>query len=136
MKKKTKAKQEYYHNNFKNSKTPKKTWEIIQSLTGRSTERNELSDHFLLNGTQTNDKKKIAGFFNNFFKNVGPNLSKKFPPITDFEKFLTKQQTSFSFQPISDNAQDLNRNHHLAGPDGIPTKIIKSCINSPIMILY
>ena len=30
---KRKAKQEYYHSNFSNSKNPKKTWEIINSLT-------------------------------------------------------------------------------------------------------
>ena len=49
---KRKAKQEYYHNNFKNAKNPQKTWEIINSLTGRNSEKNELSDQFLISPYQ------------------------------------------------------------------------------------
>ena len=75
--------------------------------------------------------KKNADGFNNFFKNVGPNHSKKFPPITDFEKFLIKQATSFSFKPISDNelTDTVSRLKPKSsfGPDGIPTNF---CENS------
>ena len=129
---KRKAKQEYYHTNLKNANNPKKTWEIINSLTGRTKGKNELSDQFIIDGHHTKDTKDIANGFNDFFKNVGPNLSKKFPAITNYEKFLTKHSTSFSFHLINENelieAMSRLKPKSSSGPDGIPTKIIKSCI--------
>ena len=64
--------------------------------------KNELSDQFLINGVHTKDNNKIANGFNDFFKNVGPNLSKKFPTITNFEIFLSKLQNSFSIHQINE----------------------------------
>ena len=87
-----KAKHKYFHNNFKNSKNPNKTWQIINSLTGRST-----------------DKMNCLTTFFNFLmvlmtqQNVLPNICKKFPLVTNYEKFLSKHSTSFSFYQISDN---------------------------------
>lgn len=132
---KRKAKQDHYHKHFEsNQRNPRKTWEMINSLINRSKKsKKTLSDHFNMGGKQINDKKQIANGFNAFFKMVGPNLSKNFPDTTNFEKYLKNNQTTFSFKPIGDvdliEAVSRLKPKLSAGPDGIPTKVLKSCIS-------
>ena len=71
-----------------------------KQLNRKKLRKKELSDQFLINGVHTKGNNKIANGFNDFFKNVGPNLSKKFPAITNFEIFFFKT-TKFLF--ISSN---------------------------------
>ncbi len=74
----------------------------------------------------------IANTFNDFFVNVGPNLSQNFPQETDFRKYLGHpNRYSMFLSPTS--ADEIKAiigklaSKKSAGPDGIYPRIIKDC---------
>ena len=62
-----------YKNNIK------MTWSILNQLTGRSKQRENLPDVFSHQGKSFTGNREIANGFNNFFTGVGPNLASKIP---------------------------------------------------------
>ena len=83
-----KTKRDYYATQFaKLSNDCKKTWKLLREITGQKSKKSDPPSYFKkkierLNGKddttiKITDDKTIANEFNNYFANVGPNLSSK-----------------------------------------------------------
>ena len=97
------AKKSYYLKSFTACDgNSRKTWEIINEVTGRKSEKaiiNELE----FEGKKLTDPTEIAEGFNKFFAEIGPKLSKNIEDIdTCLDEFVNQSISgSFSFQQIS-----------------------------------
>ena len=62
------------------------SWVVIK-------EKKEFPKSFMYNEKEITNPQEIADKFNDFFTNVGPNLSNKIPthPTKTFRSYLTKQ---------------------------------------------
>ena len=90
------AKSSYYHTQFEKYKCDiKKTWSQINELVHKKDKKSEFPKYFLENGKMITNSLSISECFNNFFVNVGPNLSKKInqPDGRSFKDYLTKKNT-------------------------------------------
>jgi hypothetical protein len=75
-----KAYNDYWKNRIYNcGNNSKKIWGTINEVLNRKN-KDQLSDHFVIDNEVTYDKKKIANGFNNYFSTIGPNLAKKIRP--------------------------------------------------------
>ena len=75
------AKINYYRNLFTQHKNNiKMTWSILNQLTGRNKQRDNLPNTFSHQGRHFPGNKEIANGLNNFFAGVGPNLANKITP--------------------------------------------------------
>ena len=73
---KRKAKESYYNNLLDQYKHDiKKTWKILNSITGRLNDKSSVSDVFCIDNTLTQDHKKIADGFCSFFATVGKHYA-------------------------------------------------------------
>ena len=52
----------------------KKTWSLINSLTGKNNKANNITE-ISVNNCNTTNSKLIAEAFNEYFVNIGPNLA-------------------------------------------------------------
>jgi uncharacterized pyridoxal phosphate-containing UPF0001 family protein len=77
---KQKSKKDYYQSQFTKYKNNLKiTWKIIGNLIKRKS-KNQISPTRIVHDGKTHtNQNDIAELFNNYFINVGSNLSKKFP---------------------------------------------------------
>ena len=97
------AKKSYYLKSFTAcDDNSRKTWEIINEVTGRKSEKaiiNELE----FEGKKLTDPTEIAEGFNKFFAEIGPKVSKNIEDIdTCLDEFVNQSISgSFSFQQIS-----------------------------------
>ena len=68
----------------------KKTWSIINEVTGRKKIANDTFPKSIIqDGITLNNKHKICSAFNKYFVNVGPNLASKIPQVnTAFKEYL------------------------------------------------
>ncbi len=74
-----KAEREHYDSLFTQHKANlRKSWAIIKEVINKK-KSCTMSSKFLINGKITTDKSVIANHFNEFYVNVGPNLSKDIP---------------------------------------------------------
>ena len=97
------AKKSYYLKSFTACDgNSRKTWEIINEVTGRKSEK------AIINELEFEDKKltdptEIAEDFNKFFAEIGPKLSENIEDIdTCFDEFVNQSISgNFSFQQIS-----------------------------------
>jgi hypothetical protein len=64
-----------------NANNPKKTWQTLNELLGKKAKSDSVSQ-ININGTVSNDSKKIANHFNEFFTNIGQEISNSVPPVT------------------------------------------------------
>ena len=85
------AKTKFYHDRIIEARTDSaKTWKILNTLIGKTNNKNEVTSFFNINGTLTHDKNLISNGFCEFFSNVGPRLAAKIPDsnmlFTDFLK--------------------------------------------------
>jgi hypothetical protein len=64
-----------------NANNPKKTWQTLNELLGKNSKSDSVSQ-ININGTVNNDSKTIANHFNEFFTNVGQQISNSVPPVT------------------------------------------------------
>ena len=75
-----KSKKNYYYKFFSTYKNNiKKTWEKINTLIGSKNKHKRNLSSMKVNNKLTNNENKIANAFNNYFTNIGPNLSKMLP---------------------------------------------------------
>lgn len=97
------AKQTYYKNILNNHKTDtKRTWKILnESIQKRSTKPN-LSNKFLINGTDTENSQIIAHEFNKYFANIGKQVNNSVPHSDrQFTEFLTgNYPNNFFMNPV------------------------------------
>ena len=80
----------------------RKTWEIINEVTGCKSEKAILNE-LEFEGKKSTDPTEIAEGFNKFFAEIGPKLSENIEDTdTCFDEFVIQSISgSFSFQQIS-----------------------------------
>lgn len=102
---KQKSKKDYYHSQFTKYKNNlKTTWKIIGNLIKRKN-KNQMSPTRIIQGGRTfTNQNEIAEMFNNYFVNVGPNLAKKFPDITqNSTQYINfSSPNSFFLNPVTE----------------------------------
>ena len=70
------AKKSYYCNEFnKYKKDIRKTWDTIKSILNHSVNKYTAPKHILVNNKKVRDEKEIADYFNNYFTDIGLNLT-------------------------------------------------------------
>ena len=57
----------------------KETWKILNEVTNKRKNKPTCPGYFIKNNKRISKKEDIANGFNNFFTNVGPNLTKNIP---------------------------------------------------------
>ena len=137
------AKQNYYKkklNKYKND--TKRTWSIINELTGRkSTERNVLPKELIINKQNFVQKNDIADQLNKYFVEVGPELAKNIPPSnTSFHEYLTRfegeiQDVNITVDDLRKVFLTLKRNKS-PGYDDITSNVILSVTDEILFPLY
>ena len=84
------AKEQYYHELLNRHRYDmKKTWGIMNSLTGRDSNKCSISDKFKINNNMVSDKVVIANKFCDYFTNVGKNFADAIPKSNkSFKSYL------------------------------------------------
>jgi hypothetical protein len=92
-----------------NQNNPRKTWEIINNITGRGSTKDQLPDTFINDGRAVTKEKNIAEGFNSFFTNVGPSLARliNVKDPNHFKTYLTRTKSKLAFKSI--NIQELDK---------------------------
>lgn len=126
----------YYENRFLElSNDIKNTWKLIKSVINENNSKHDSIHEMSINGQTTSDKFTIANKFNDYFVNIGKDLSKTIPEISgSFSDYLKhiKPTNSFFIKPtdsleIIDIVQNLKSNKS-AGFDDIHPSVVKSVI--------
>ena len=87
---KAKVKNEYLNTQFAlNKSNIKATWKMIDMIASRNKKKKLILSKLLYNGKCYTDKENICNKLNEYFVNVGPNLSSKLPTNPDFRHLLT-----------------------------------------------
>ena len=142
------AKKSYYANLFQNYKSDvMQTWLAISDVVNRKHKLQPLLDRIQINGSVTNNKKTIINYLNDYFINIGSNIthtinkdSTSNNAKTHFTHFLRNPATStFSFKLVTGNGiyqviKCLNAKNS-CGSDGISSKLNKYIINELSMPL-
>ena len=77
-----------------------KSWKIIKGIIDKAG-NTSIQSTFLKNDKIISDKKEISEGFNDFFVNMGPNLSKKIPKVTgNITQFIKRVQNSIFLSPV------------------------------------
>ena len=139
------SKNHYYSKLFNDYKGDvRKTWHILNSITGRSNDKSTLNNKFRINTKITDDTSEIANGFCKYFSEIGEVLASKIPKgKTSFDTYLTKQNSkSIFFSPT--DAYEIHKiieslkSKKSTGHDNISAKFIKqvqSNITLPLSIL-
>ena len=112
----------------------RKTWEIINEVTGRKSEK------AIINELEFEDKKltdptEIAEGFNKFFAEIGPKLSENIEDIdTCFDEFVNQSISgSFSFQQISPSLVSSHLGKlcmkKATGLDTVSARLLRECFD-------
>ena len=125
------AKKDYYSSKIAGQKfNPKKAWKSINSLLGRENKPTVVNELTVGNNNLTCPE-DIAEGFNEYFSNIGPELSSKIDSSNyNFETYIKSAKSEFAaFQPVT-VSQISHLLHGLsgnkaAGIDKISCKIIK-----------
>ena len=125
------AKKDYYSSKIAGQKfNPKKAWKSINSLLGRQNKPTVVNELTVGNNTLTRPE-DIAEGFNEYFSNIGPDLSSKIDSSNyNFETYIKNAKSEFAaFQPVT-VSQISHLLHGLSGNkatgiDKISCKIIK-----------
>ena len=95
------AKSTHYCNKFEDHKTnPKKTWQIINELRGKS--KTTTKDNFVIDGNRVTCRRVIANKFNEYFTSLASNLNEQvmsndsvyISPIASFHDYMSKSVSS------------------------------------------
>ncbi len=80
----------------------KQTWNVLNNILGRSA-KSSASSYFKVDNNIISDSVTIADNFNNYFANIGPELSRSIPHTTknvrDYLLNVTSPKNSFFFSP-------------------------------------
>ena len=91
----------YYNNKFdKNENNIRRVLRTINQIKSKKNKKESCIKTIIKNGKRIRDPKKIVETFNNFFMNIGPNLTKNMEMNQNkhFLNFLNQNiLTSFSF---------------------------------------
>ena len=100
----------YYNNEFnKNRSNMRKMWNTISEIIHKQKNNNISIKKICVQRKCINDQTEIANIFNDFFINIGPNLTKniieKYQSHTSYKKYINNSiLSSFNFQLIDDEA--------------------------------
>ena len=134
------AKRSYYHETFKHFKNDiKNTWKTINDTLGRHKKESKMPNSMVYKNDTISDPIEIANAFNDYFINVGTNItlsnndSNTFNKMA-YQKYLhTPSDTQCKFVRITemDVLQLINNmdNKSSSGHDGISNRILKSIKN-------
>ena len=126
------AEKEYYDNLFKRYKNNlKKSWDIIKSVINRKKSA-QITDEFSIDNVLTKNREVIADSFNNYFTNIGSNLSKTIPlsnrdPLSYMRDINI--QSSLLMAPTNESELKhiiMNLKSNTPGYDDINGKIVKN----------
>ncbi len=128
-----KSKQNYYQTLFSNIQNDtKKVWKTINEIVTIKAKSSDSPTLITVNNDNVTDPKTMANHFNDFFRNIGPNLAQNIP-LTEkrFAEFLgLRNDAEFEFSACSEDEVKriiLNlKNTKSESLDTIPTKIVKS----------
>ena len=128
------AKQDYYKEKFSGAIGDiKKTWNIIGGILSKKKKSLNIQN-ILYNNHSVSDKPTMCQIFNDYFVNIGYNLTKDLQSSSnDFTKYLKRNECSAYFKPITckeiiDIVCNM-KNDTSAGFDGVTVKIIKRVIH-------
>ena len=130
----TQREKDYFNEMIENNKSNmKKTWDIIKCVIGKKKQSLKYSE-FIVNGQITNDRNVIANKFNEYFANIGPNLSKDIPEsCTSFKKYLKHNyiETFFVKNIESDEIRKIimSLKDGAPGIDSIPAAVLKHSVD-------
>ena len=129
------AKKSYYSKSFTACDgNSRKTWEIINEVTGRKSEKaiiNELE----FEGKKLTDPTEIAEGFNKFFAEIGPKLSENIEDIDIcFDEFVNQSISgNFSFQQISPSLVSSHLRklciRKATGLDTVSARLLRECFD-------
>ena len=119
-----KLKKKYYADKLENTEqNPVQAWKTLKSMLPNNTTTNEM---------QTGDEEQMSNTFNNFFANIGKELSTAVPVLHDDNMFtpsVTSCERKFEIQKVSESdiLTEIKRlkNKNSMGLDGISAKILK-----------
>ncbi len=127
-----KSKINHYQMTFENLKNDiKKTWKTINEIVNIKSKNYSSPNLIKINDENITDPKLISNLFNDYFKNVGPNLARAIPRSrSNFKDFLgEKNRNKFRIKTCTENEIGmLITNLKLSnseGIDNIPTRIVK-----------
>ena len=141
------SKNNYYNNYFYvNMSDSKKVWKGIRQLVNfKSRSGSTAPNKLLVEDTEINDPKAMADAFNNFFANIGNNLTKTIPRVnkSPLQYLTTPSQDNFFLFPtttveIENDIIRLNANKS-TGPFSIPVTVLKAtkhAISKPLEIIF
>lgn len=140
------TKQNYYTGLLQDYKhDSRKTWSILNSLTGRNKKKTSISDSFLTdNNIPITDQAQISNNFCKYFTEVGHKLASKIPkPVKPFEKHLINKNNLSMFLYPTD-PEEINKTLSALKPktstghDNINSKLIKTLsasIATPLSVI-
>ena len=129
------AKTIYYNNEFnQNRSNMRKMWNTISEIIHKQKNNHTSIKKICFQEKYISDQTEIANTFNDFFINIGPNLTKnitqKDQSNISYRKYINASiLSSFNFQLIDDESlrKTLNslRTKSSSGYDGISTRLLK-----------
>ena len=103
----------------------KKTWSLINSLTGKNNKSSNINE-IIVNNNTISDPIAIAESFSDYFVNIGPKLASE-----AVENFMTNSSLRFleiNIENVSMTLRNLKAKKS-SGLDKIPAKILKLASN-------
>ncbi len=123
----------------------RKTWQVLNSLIGRSNDKSSLPDTFIVDGNRENNKQAIANGFCKYFSNIGQRCAEAIPKAQNTPDFYLKgasNRHSIFLHP-TDQTEIVQiicsfQSKKSSGDDGISMSLLKQvsmeCC-TPLMIL-
>ena len=136
-----KSKQNHFSKYFSdNAKNLRKTWKGIKDIIQIKSNKSYLPNCILEKGSSLIDPTQIANAFNCYFSSIGETLQSKIhSSYLHFTKYLKNPNINSLFISPTDSTEIFNlisslRNGKAAGPNSIPTSVLKH-LNKEISII-
>ena len=139
------AKKQYYHRIFFNFKNNiKKTWIAIKETLNRNNKTTKLPSVFYQNNQIIEDPTDLANAFNDYFINIGTNLSQHIESDTSHAYYLKNNYSNLDFKFKQINESDILtiikklKIKFSSGLDGISNNLIKhasDAISKPLTLI-
>ena len=129
------AEAEYYESAIQaNRNNIKKTWEILNNLMGRNTERRAIYE-ICVRDSKLTQTSEICEAFNEYFTNVGENIAAEIPQSdSDIQSFLSNNYPqSMFFTPVTEGEVIIclsKLKNSSPGPDTLHPQLIKDNYHS------
>ena len=126
------VKKSYYYETFEAyNGNSRKTWETINEVTRRKSDKAAINE-LELNGTRITNSSEIAEGFNKFFAEIGPELSRDIEEVgTSFDEYIYQTSNCFSFQRVTQShvLSHLNKlcKRKATGLDSVSARLLKEC---------